>query len=387
LSKAVELEVNRQRTLLEIKDELKNRNATITLFEKKYEDLTGMFAATKARVIKEAIGKGGVVLGAKLSKFNGLLGKELAPDLRLGTEMSSRASFWGGVGGIFHSDELPKYGISAEEVHKVKDGLTLESMDAFVLVSDEASRAREALDAVVDRAVEALVGVPEETRTAMPDGTSRFMRPRPGAARMYPETDVPPTPITEDLVARLKSHLPETPENLAKRLMKQFSLNEKLAKQVVDSDYLTLFEQIASASKVPTSFVATLLTETCKSLEREGIPIHSIPDSKIKSIFELVDNGEVAKEAVPDLLKWQTKNLQADPADGVKSLGLRMLTQQELEQIIDKHIEKNKKLVDEKGEGAFSSLMGSVMSEVRGSTDARAVSETLRKRLAQRAHD
>jgi len=174
---------------------------------------------------------------------------------------------------------------------------------------------------------------------------------------------------------------------LAKRLMKQFSLNEKLAKQVVDSDYLILFEQVASASKMPTSFIATLLTETCKSLEREGIPIHSIPDSKIKSIFDLVDNGEVAKEAVPDLLKWQTKNLQANPTDGVKGLGLRMLTQQELEQIIDKHIEKNKKLVDEKGEGAFSSLMGSVMSEVRGSTDARAVSETLRKRLAKRAHD
>jgi glutamyl-tRNA(Gln) amidotransferase subunit E len=382
LSKAVEFEVNRQRKLLEIKDELKRRNATPVLFEKKYQNLSETFAETKARVIKEAIGKGGVVLGVRLPKFNGLLGRELAPDLRLGTEMSNRASFWAGVGGIFHSDELPKYGITAEEVQKVNERLILESMDAFVLVSDEESRAKDALDAVVDRAVEVLGGVPEETRTAMPDGTSRFMRPRPGAARMYPETDVPPTPVTQELIAKLKSNLPETSENLTNRLMRQFSLNQKLAKQLVDSDYLTLFEQIAATSKVPTSFIATLLTETCKSLEREGVPIHSIPDEKIESILRLVDKGEVAKEATSDLIRWQANHLESNPSEGVKSLGLRMLTEQELVQIIDRHIEKNRKLVDEKGEGAFSSLMGSVMSEVRGSTDARLVTEILKKRIA-----
>jgi len=384
LSKAVEFEVNRQRTLLEIRDELKRRNATPGMPEKKYLDLSEVFTATKARVIKEAISKGGIVLGVRLPKFGGLLGRELAPDLRLGTEMSNRASFWAGVGGIFHSDELPKYGITAEEVQHVKERLILEPADAFVLVSDERSRSKDALDAVVDRAAEALEGVPEETRSAMPDGTSRFMRPRPGAARMYPETDVPPTPVTEELIAKLKSKLPETSENLTKRLMKQYSLNQKLAKQLVDSDYLILFERIGTTSKVATSYIATFLTETCKGLEREGVPIHSIPDEKIESIFRLVDKGEVAKEATPDLIKWQANNLQSNPADGVTSLGLRMLTEQELVQIIDRHIEKNRKLVDEKGEGAFSSLMGSVMSEVRGSTEPKLVTDMLKKRLAQR---
>ncbi len=383
LGSVVETEVNRQQKLLEIKDDLARRGVKPGSFERNYVDLTDVFAASKARIIKEAVSKGGVVLGLKLPKFKGLLGRELAQGLRLGTEMSNRASFWAGVGGIFHSDELPAYGITEEETRQVKERLNAASDDAFVLVADAKAMAKDALDAVVDRAIESLGGVPEETRTAMPDGTTRYMRPRPGAARMYPETDVPQTPVTTELVTKLRANLPETPEKLTKRLADRYALNEKLTKQLVDSDYLTLFEQIGATSKVPPTFIASVLTETCKSLEREGVPVHSIPDSKIQSIFGLVDAGAVAKEAVSDLLRWQAANLGLDASDGVKKLGLRMLTERELEQIVDRQMEKNRKLIDERGESAFSSLMGSIMSEVRGSVEPKLVTEILRKRLAK----
>ena len=383
ISKAVGFELNRQTALLKIKDELSRRQANPDALERKYVDLSDIFAGSQSRVVKEALSSKGVVLGVRLEKFGGLLGRELAPDLRLGTEMSSRAIFWAGVGGIFHSDELPSFGIGEEEVRRVKERLNLGQEDAFVLVADDPSRAKDALDAVMDRAMEAFPGVPEETRMAMPDGTSRYMRPRPGAARMYPETDVPPTPVTEELIMRLKANLPETPEKLAKRLMEQYSLNQKLAKQLIDSDYLRLFELIAATSKTQSSFIATILTETCKSLEREGVAVRSVQDSRIEAIFKLVDGGSVAKEAITDLLKWQARNPGLEPEDGVKQLGLRMLTESELGEVIARHIEKNKKLIDEKGTAAFSSLMGSIMSEVRGSTEPKMVAEKLKKRLAE----
>ncbi len=68
---------------------------------------------------------------------------------------------------------------------------------------------------------------------------------------------------------------------------------------------------------------------------------------------------------------------------GVKELGLRMLTEKELEEIIDRHIEKSKKLIQEKGSAAFSSLMGSVMSEVRGSIEPKLVTEKLKEKLSK----
>ena len=383
LSRAVESEVNRQHALLEIKKELTRRGVKQESIQKKYVDLTELFSATSARIVKSAIQKDGRVLGLKLPKYRGMLGTELGPGLRLGTEMSSRASFAAGVGGIFHSDELPAYGITEQEVRLAKDKLGVGEDDAFVLVADDETKAKDALDAVVERAIESMTGVPEETRTAMPDGTSRYMRPRPGAARMYPETDVPQTPVLKDLITRLKSNLPETSERIIARLGKQYSLNQKLSKQLVDSEYLTLFEQIAATSKVPATFLATILTETCKSLEREGAPVHLVPDEKIERMFGLLDAGVMAKEAVVDLLKWQAANLTEEPQEGVEKLHLKMLTELELQQIIDRHIEKNKKLVSEKGLAAFSSLMGSVMSETRGSVEPKQVTELLKKRLAE----
>jgi glutamyl-tRNA(Gln) amidotransferase subunit E len=381
LAKAVDLEVGRQQRLLEIRDELKKRNLSKEI-ERNYVNLSELFSSTKAKIIKEAMAKAGVVLGVRVPKFGGLLGKELAPGLRLGTEMSNRASFWAGVGGIFHSDELPAYGISEDEVNAVKMKLEIAEEDAFVLVSDDPTKAKDALNAVVDRALEALTGVPEETRAAMPDGTTRYMRPRPGSARMYPETDVPPTPITESYITTLNAHLPETSETLTKRLMNQYSLNSKLAKQLVDSEYLTLFEEVAASGKAQPTFVATFLTETCKSLERDGVAVRSIPDVKMKALFGLVEKGAVVKEAMADLVKWQAKNPASEPSEAIKSLGLHMLSVEELEAVVDRHVEKNQKLIKERGQGAFSSIMGSVMSEVRGATDPKLVTEVLKKRLA-----
>jgi glutamyl-tRNA(Gln) amidotransferase subunit E len=382
IGKAVEIEVARQQALLSIRNELKERGLQSNQLERAYVELSDAFSQSKARVIKEALGKGGVVLGARLPKFRSLLGKELSPGLRLGTEMSNRASFWGGVGGIFHSDELPAYGISAEEVAAVAERLRIIPDDAFVIVADSNAKARDALDAVIDRAVEALNGVPEETRMAMPDGTTRYMRPRPGAARMYPETDVPPTPVAEEHISTLKAHLPETAEKLIGRLMAEYSLNAKLARQLMDSDHLSLFERIVATGKIQPTFVATFLTETCKSIEREGVAVRSVPDAKMEAMFRLVETGSIAKEAMVDLLKWQVAHPTEEPDAGVRSLGLRMMTEDEVQLIVDRAMEKNKKLLDEKGQAAFPSIMGAVMSEARGRADPKLVTEIVKKRLA-----
>jgi len=387
LAKAVKLEADRQGTLLEVREELKKRGVGPNDLIRNYVELTDLFNETKARVVKDALSHNGVVLCAKLPKFAGLVGKELVPGLRFGTEISSYAIFSAGVGGIFHSDELPGYGITQLEVEKTKTNLNLGPTDAFVLVADEYGRAKEALDAVIDRAVDAISTVPEETRNALPDGTSKFIRPRPSAARMYPETDVPPTTVTDELLHFLASNLPEKPEVTISRLLEKYSLNQKLAKQLLDSDYLQLFETIvASSPNVQPSFVATFLTETSKSLEREGVPVDVVSDEQIHDMFKFVNDGVIAKETLPELLKWQTKNPQGTMMEAIKSLGLRMLSERELDDIIERHVSKNKKLVQEKGTASFASIMGSVMAEVRGSADPKLVTKRVKARLSEDYH-
>lgn len=381
VSKVIEFEVQRQLSLLKIRDELQKRGVNEGDVKEEFVDVTPIFEKTKCRVVQKAVSNGKRVLAVLLPRFAGLLKAELMPGVRLGTEMASRAHFWGRVGGIFHTDELPAYGITDKEVSALREFVKAESEDAVVFVADSLENASDALKAVVERAREALRGVPEETRGANPDGTTRYMRPRPGAARMYPETDVPPIQISEEYLNTLRSLLPELPERKMERLMKEYKLNEKLARQVLDSEYALLFEEIARESGVSPTTIAAVLTETMKALKREGVEIDKILDEQLKELFNFVGAGKAAKEAIPDILTWLSEHGGASVKDAIESLGLAMLSEAEIAKIIDDLLVENKQLVKERGKAAFGMLMGLVMRKVRGRANAELVNQVLRRKL------
>ena len=377
----IEYEVQRQLNLIKINQELHKKGIKETEITEEFYNVTSVFKQTQCKVIRKALDKKQQVLAVKLPKFKDLLKQELAPNLRLGTEMADRARFWGRVGGIFHTDELPAYGITTEEVEALKKTVKAENDDAVVFVADTPENAKDALKAVVERAKEATKGVPEETRGANPDGTSRYMRPRPGAARMYPETDIPPTQITEDYIRKISAQLPELPEQKLERLMKEYRLNQKLAKQIMDSEYSQLFETIVTESKVSPTTVAAFLTETLKALKREGVEVDKVSDAQIREIFKNVSTGTLTKEAVQDVFVWLSKHEGESSQKAISALGLETISEKELKALIDKIVEENEKLIKERGEGSFGILMGVIMKNLRGKTDAAQVSKLLKEKL------
>jgi glutamyl-tRNA(Gln) amidotransferase subunit E len=381
ISKVVEYEVQRQLGLIAVKDELTAKKVKAEEIKEEIVDVTGVFKDTKCKVIRKAIDKKQVVKAQKLAGFAGFLKRELMPDFRVGTELSDRAKFWGRVGGIFHTDEMPNYGVTTEEVEALRRAVAAESEDAVIFVADTPENTADALKAVVERAKEALNGVPAETRTAKEDGTTRYMRPRPGAARMYPETDIPPTLITNEFVERVRLNLPESAEKKVQRLTKQYGLNEKLAKQTVDSEYNTLFDVIVKESSVSATTVAVFLTETLKSLKRDGAQMENVSDEQLKEIFRFIGSGALAKEAVSDVFTWLSKNEGSSLRDAMDALGLKMFSREELEKIIDRVISANKPSVEKQGKNAFGMLMGLVMKEVRGKASTDLVSQLIREKL------
>jgi glutamyl-tRNA(Gln) amidotransferase subunit E len=248
-------------------------------------------------------------------------------------------------------------------------------------VSDRIGNVKDALKAVAERARQALRGVPEETRAANPDGTTMYMRPRPGAARMYPETDVPPIGLSIERTMKAKANLPPPPETVMKRLAEAYGLNEKLASQLLDSDHMELFERVASRTKIQPSFIATVLTETFKSLERDGVPLENIGVELIEEIFDLVNTGETAKESVEEIVSWLAKNPGKKPREAVEKLGLTMLSVSELVSVVDKILSENMSLVRDQGERVTGKLMGLVMTQVRGKADAKRVAALLKEKL------
>ncbi len=381
ISRVVEYEVQRQLNLLKISKKLQKKGVKGESLKENFFDVTDIFKNTKCKIILKAIKKGQRVKAVKLRGFGGLLKQELMPNFRLGTEMADHARFWGRIGGIFHTDEMPAYGVTPNEIRALKNATGATEEDAVVFVADVTENMEDGLKAVVERAQEATEGVPSETRAANPDATTRYMRPRPGAARMYPETDIPPSLITKTLIENIRSNLPERAEKKFKRLKNEYSLNDKLAKQIINSESGELFEAIAKESNVSATTVAVFLTETLTSMRRDGVSLEKVTNDQIMEVFKGIGSGEIAKEALSDVFIWLSKNEGKNLQNAIIALKLKMLSRRELITLIDGVISENRKLVDDDRKRALRILMGLVMKEVRGKANPSVVKELLRGRL------
>ena len=366
-------EVRRQVELVEIADELDERDAAVG----EPADVTDVFEDTESGVIGGALDNGGEVHAVLLDGFDGLVGREIQPDRRLGTEFSDHAKRHG-AGGIFHTDELPAYGVTESEVEALREAVGAEPDDAVALVADDPHTAALAIEAVVERAETALDGVPEETRDALQDGTSRYLRPLPGAARMYPETDVPPVEPDPSEV--------ETPELLTEKVARyeaDYGLDSGLAEQVAYGQRWPLFESVVD-SGVDATLAAGVLESTLTELRRDDVAVEHLTDAHLRETLELVDGGDVPRGGVENLLTALAENPDLSAEEAVEREGLGGVSDDEVREAVAEVVDRNAEQVQSEGMGAFSGLMGECMGALRGKADGDTVSSVLREEIQKR---
>jgi len=366
-------EVGRQVALLEIADELAERDATVD----DPGDVTGVFEDTDSGVIRGALDAGGVVRAVRLAGFDGLLGREIQPDRRLGTELSDHARRHG-AGGIFHTDELPAYGVTESEVADLRAAVGADPEDAVAIVADDAETADLAIEAVADRARSAMAGVPEETRGANEDGTSRYLRPLPGAARMYPETDVPPVDPDPSAV--------EPPELLTEKVDRyrtEHGLDAGLAEQVAYGQHMPTFEATVERGVDPTT-AADTLEGTLTELRRDDVPVENLTERHLLETLELVEDGELPNEGVGPVLSTLADEPALDAEAAMEAAGVGGVDREAVREVVVEVVERNEEQVEAEGMGAFSGLMGECMGELRGKADGEVVSGLLREEIGKR---
>jgi len=369
----VENEVQRHMMLLKVKEILLSRNASIPA---DVIDVTDIFKDSQSKVIKSSLAEKGKVLAIKLNGFAGVLNGDDGK-LRLGAALAERARMKG-VKGIFHSDELPNYGIEQSYVDKVNKKLDLKENDAFVLCAEKEKRSKAALDAVIERAKEALIGIPEETRDPLPDGTSRFSRPLPGPARMYPETDVPPILVTKEKLKDVYANLPDLPEVTEKRLVSEYKINAQQARQIVRGGNVYIFELIAKDKELA-SVAATTFLSTFTEMEREGIDTEAISECSVADVFNSLKAGNFAKEALPSLFREIAAGVPLKEA--ISKLGVNSMDEDEASKIIAKIVKEREAFVKEKGMASVGPLMGPVMEALRGKLDGKKMNDLLTKEI------
>lgn len=207
-----------------------------------------------------------------------------------------------------------------------------------------------------------------EVRKVLPSAETEFLRPMPGKARMYPETDLELLKISRQMINHAKNNLPKLRSEL-KGYLQEFGLNEELVGLILQERKIEEFKSLVEIYDNP-NLVGKMLTLFMKEIVAKT--------NKTKEEVEKILNEDVLESILSEVGK---KISDSD----VKVVMMKIVSGMSLEQAMEKEdvdLEAEiKKLLKEKpglSEGAY---MGLVMARFKGKVSGKEVMEELKKQL------
>jgi len=209
-----------------------------------------------------------------------------------------------------------------------------------------------------------------EVRKVLPDGTTEFLRPMPGAARMYPETDLPMLKISRKIIDEAKKSLPKLRHETEEELRKE-GLNHEMIKILFKQNKVEEFKELLKILNNPNLIAKMLLIYPKEISSREKVSLtktekilnfdifcfilkslksKKIDESQIKHVLERIIKGESSEKAIA--------------------------FEKEHEDVIE---EKIAKIIKEKPGLSSNAYMGLVMKEFKGKISGRKAVETIKK--------
>jgi len=370
----MEYEAQRQASLHAIAQELRRivPEVPAAALASQARQVTDIFRRTGSRILRSVIDAGGSVAGLRIPAFAGFLGRELCPSTRLGAELKDQLLTLG-IDGLLHSDEaLEKYGLSGAELHALRKELNTADNDAFLLFAAKKDIVHTALEKLCARIAACFDGVPKESRRSLGDGTSQYMRPLPGEARMYPETDIPPVIITGRHLEETRRNLPEILEETLERLSAAYSLPVYDLWKIERSIQSFIFG-VESLELNPKRVFAIIAGNVVDARRKTGAEFDT---ETLNRLLVEVKKGTILKEAVPAALERLAGGEAL--AGIVKSFASQT---ENIESVIRDTIERNREILSHPKRHAI--LMGVLMKELRGKIDGKTVADALTKALSR----
>ena len=379
LEKVVEYEARRQHGLLKISKKIQEKKWIYGKEDSK--DITELFSECKSKIIQTALKKNQKIMAITFRNMAGIFGYSPYESIRLGKEVAELVRFFG-IGGVFHSDELPNYGVEEIDLEKLKKFSEINEKDAFLILASPEEKIHTIIDQIILR-IEYIKnhGIPIDTRLATQSGETKFLRPRPGAARMYPETDIPPIIITNEELLEAQNNVPKSWDDSIKELETKYKLNPQLAEQVFDSRYIGLFEKIVEEVKTNPTFVASILCSTIINLERSGLNSDLLKNDEIFKLFSLLEDGKIAKESIEIIFESIMSGKSNSVEEAMKNASIESINEDGIEKIIVNIVDKNEEIIKNQKERAVGPLMGIVMKELRGKASGEIINRLLLKNI------
>ena len=379
LEKVVEYEAKRQHGLLKISKKIQEKK---WIYDKKdCKEITELFSECKSKIIQSALKKNQKIMAVTFRNMAGIFGYSPYEGIRLGKEVAELVRFFE-IGGVFHSDELPNYGVEETDLEKLKEFSEISKNDAFLILASPEEKILTIIDQIILRILYIKNhGIPIDTRLATQSGETKFLRPRPGAARMYPETDIPPIIITNEELSEAQNNIPKSWDDSIKELETKYKLNPQLAEQIFDSRYIGLFEKIVEKIKTNPTFVASILCSTITNLERSGLNSDLLKNNEIFKLFGLLEDSKIAKESIEIIFESIMSGKSNSTEEAMKNASIESINEEEIEKIIVDIVDKNEGIIKNQKERAVGPLMGIVMKELRGKASGEIINRLLLKNI------
>ena len=380
LEKVIEYEAKRQHGLKIIAEKLRTLKIEKISKDQDVKDVSSIFKNCKSKIIQKSLSEGSSIKAMRIKGYARMLGWEPYSGIRLGKQLGELVRFFG-IGGLFHSDELPNYGIEELEIQGIRNILDMKSDDAFIIVAGNEKKLDIVIESIIKRIEDARNGIPAETRAATITGETVFLRPRPGSSRMYPETDIPPIIVSNIEIEQARDKIPKSWEENLIALQKQYELNQQLSAQIFDSEYIDLFETICKDKRVSPNFVASTLCGTITNLERRGMNSELLKTGDIVEAFRLVIEEKIAKESLEMIFESIMSGKSKTISESIKSNALSTIEDAELYKILDDLVISNLKIIEDQGLRSMGPLMGLAMKTLRGKVDGQKLNQILEDKI------
>ncbi|MBX3042902.1 MAG: Glu-tRNA(Gln) amidotransferase subunit GatE [Candidatus Kapabacteria bacterium] len=370
-------EAMRQWNLLRLREVLAEKGITPDTFSAEFKDVTKLLRKTHYSPISDGIHNGGKVNCVLVKGFGGYLKWQTQTDTFFSREISDRVRVIAcltTLPNIIHSDNIGE-NISSAEWNSLKKTMNASSDDALIVVWGPEQDADMGASEIIIRCKEVTIGIPSETRQALRDGTNGFERILPGPERMYPDTDLPPVPITEERKTAIREQMPEQIWKREERYRK-LGVPEDIIPDLAVSRFAEVFDYATGELGIDGKIAAKILILIPKKLKRSGHKVANLNKEIFTAIFNSLKNERIIVEASELILEdFLTSGKVID------ALFPMPCTEEEIKTRVSTSYIQIKRLKFNNPENMHEVYMGLVMRELRGRAKGQTVAKMIDEKL------